>query len=84
MEENDMKGLILVLVYALIVGFIDTMKGKNKDKVYVTMFFAMACGCLAVMMLNKLIQSQETCVAIYIVLSQIGMSMIDKLIKMYI
>lgn len=71
-----MEGLLIILVYTLLIGGMNVIKGKSNNS-YV-MLFTLALGLVVNMSLNKVVTNQISG-AIFIILHQISLNVFDRI-----
>lgn len=72
-----MEGLLIILVYTLLIGGMNVIKGKSNNS-YV-MLFTLALGLVVNMSLNKVVTNEIVSGAIFIILHQISLNVFDRI-----
>ena len=76
MEEIKMEGLLIILVYTLLIGGLNIIKGKSNNS-YI-MLFTLALGLVVNMSLSKVVTNEIVSGAIFIILHQISLNVFEK------
>lgn len=71
-----MEGLLIILVYTLLIGGVNIIKGKNNNS-YI-MLFTLALGLVVNMSLSKVVTNEIVSGAIFIILHQISLNVFEK------
>lgn len=71
-----MEGLLIILVYALLIGGVNIIKNKSNNS-YI-MLFTLALGLVVNMSLSKVVTSGIISGAIFIILHQISLNVFDR------
>lgn len=72
-----MEGLLIILVYALLIGGVNIIKNKSNNS-YI-MLFTLALGLVVNMSLSKVVNNQIISGAIFIILHQISLNVFDRI-----
>lgn len=72
-----MEGLLIILVYTLLIGGVNVIKGKSNNS-YI-MLFTLALGLVVNISLNKVVANQIVSGAIFIILHQISLNVFDRI-----
>lgn len=76
MEEIKMEGLLIILVYTLLIGGLNIIKGKSNNS-YI-MLFTLALGLVVNMSLSKVVANEIISGAIFMILHQICLNVFDR------
>lgn len=71
-----MEGLLIILVYTLLIGGVNIIKGKRNNS-YI-MLFTLALGLVVNMSLSKVVTNEIVSGAIFIILHQISLNVFEK------
>ena len=77
MEEKKMEALGIILIYTLLIGGVNIIKGKSNNS-YI-MLFTLALGLVVNMSLSKVVNNQIISGAIFIILHQISLNVFDRI-----
>lgn len=72
-----MEGLLIILVYALLIGGVNIIKNKSNNS-YI-MLFTLALGLVVNMSLSKVVTNEIVSGAIFIILHQISLNVFDRI-----
>lgn len=75
MEEKKMEALGIILIYTLLIGGVNIIKGKSNN----IMLFTLALGLVVNMSLSKVVNNQIISGAIFIILHQISLNVFDRI-----
>ena len=75
MEEKKMEALGIILIYTLLIGGLNIIKGKSNN----IMLFTLALGLVVNMSLSKVVNNQIISGAIFIILHQISLNVFDRI-----
>lgn len=70
-----MEGLLIILVYTLLIGGMNVIKGKSNNII----LFTLALGLVVNMSLSKVVNNQIISGAIFIILHQISLNVFDRI-----
>lgn len=76
MEEKKMEALGIILIYTLLIGGVNIIKGKSNNS-YI-MLFTLALGLVVNMSLSKVVTNEIISGAIFIILHQISLNVFDR------
>lgn len=71
-----MEGLLIILVYTLLIGGVNIIKGKSNNS-YI-MLFTLALGLVVNMSLSKVVTNEIVSGAIFIIIHQISLNVFEK------
>lgn len=71
-----MEGLLIILVYTLLIGGVNIIKGKRNNS-YI-MLFTLALGLVVNMSLSKVVTNEIVSGAIFIIIHQISLNVFDR------
>lgn len=77
MEEKKMEALGIILIYTLLIGGVNIIKGKSNNS-YI-MLFTLALGLVVNMSLSKVVTNEIISGAIFIILHQISLNVFDRI-----
>lgn len=76
MEEKKMEALGIILIYTLLIGGLNIIKGKSNNS-YI-MLFTLALGLVVNMSLSKVVTNEIVSGAIFIIIHQISLNVFEK------
>lgn len=74
MEEKKMEALGIILIYTLLIGGVNIIKGKSNN----IMLFTLALGLVVNMSLSKVVTNEIVSGAIFIIIHQISLNVFEK------